>query len=543
MTTTHTQSQTWAIRPTSTASSQYYQAYIPNESTQRPVYSSFRSSQSSLSSIAVKDNIVVSRTTTFQWVRGELIAKGSYGRVYLALNVNNGELMAVKQVETPQSASDRADSRQMEVVDALKFESETLKDLEHPNIVQYLGFEETPENLNIFLEYVPGGTIGSCLLKHGRFDDDVTKWFTVQILAGLEYIHSTGILHRDLKGDNILVEPSGVCKISDFGISKRGDMHGQAATELRGTVYWMAPEVVNSDKRGYDSKVDIWSLGDPKERPTAAILRQHPYLKLTPGWEFHLSDVERAAPRVSIGHRKGKGSGRYRNSSAPASRHRRTVTDVPPIPTDSREYLPTVRPTDRLQLPSIDTGTSHRRRSSSRSRPSRPPSTEAPPIVYITPPSSPARASSRNSMSPSPATSESTRTSASLRPRKSFYVVNPDPEDDDRAGRLRTPYVYSPPPLPADDTLRASPSHRSQQRAKELLSRSSVADFKAGERRLAPAPSMQDLAGGLRTSSSRQSRDEYYSDSDSDSNAGTLWQKPPEIQKSISTWSLIGAEA
>jgi serine/threonine protein kinase len=62
-------------------------------------------------------------SATFQWVRGELIAKGSYGRVYLALNVSNGELMAVKQVETPHTASDRADSRQTEVVEALKFES------------------------------------------------------------------------------------------------------------------------------------------------------------------------------------------------------------------------------------------------------------------------------------------------------------------------------------------------------------------------------------------------------------------------------------
>ncbi|KAJ6604578.1 kinase-like domain-containing protein [Mycena vulgaris] len=370
---TSTQSQTWAIRPLSNASlasSQYYPSYSQNESTERSgVYSNSRSSRSSrsLASIAVEDNIVVSRTTTFQWVRGELIAKGSYGRVYLALNVNNGELMAVKQVEAPQTASDRADSRQIEVVEALKFESTTLKDLDHPNIVQYLGFEETPENLNIFLEYVPGGTIGSCLLKHGKFDDNVTKWFTVQILAGLEYLHSTGILHRDLKGDNILVETSGVCKISDFGISKKEDLKGQAFTELRGTVYWMAPEVVDSNKRGYDSKVDIWSLGcvvlemwtgerpwvgeevisvmlklykdklppplpphitlddlamdfrrkcfshifrNPQARPTAGVLRRHPYLKLTPGWVFQLSDIERSPARLSIWRERSKGSTR-----------------------------------------------------------------------------------------------------------------------------------------------------------------------------------------------------------------------------------------
>lgn len=150
---------------------------------------------------------------TFKWVRGELIGRGTYGRVYLALNATTGEMIAVKQVETPQTASDKNDSRQISVVQALKLESETLKDLDHPNIVQYLGFEETPSNLSMwvdlfnmrytslymtysFLEYVPGGSIGSCLLKHGKFDEDVTKSFTAQILGGLEYLHSKGILHR-----------------------------------------------------------------------------------------------------------------------------------------------------------------------------------------------------------------------------------------------------------------------------------------------------------------------------------------------------------
>jgi len=87
--------------------------------------------------------------TTFKWVRGELIGKGTYGRVYLALNATTGEMIAVKQVELPQTASDKNDSRQHTVVQALKSESETLRDLDHPNIVQYLGFEETPANLSM----------------------------------------------------------------------------------------------------------------------------------------------------------------------------------------------------------------------------------------------------------------------------------------------------------------------------------------------------------------------------------------------------------
>jgi mitogen-activated protein kinase kinase kinase len=86
---------------------------------------------------------------TFKWVRGELIGRGTYGRVYLALNTTTGEMIAVKQVEIPRTASDMNDSRQATVVQALKLESETLKVLDHPNVVQYLGFEETPTNLSM----------------------------------------------------------------------------------------------------------------------------------------------------------------------------------------------------------------------------------------------------------------------------------------------------------------------------------------------------------------------------------------------------------
>jgi hypothetical protein len=85
----------------------------------------------------------------FKWVRGELIGKGTYGRVYLALNATTGEMIAVKQVEIPQTASDWEDHRQVTVVEALKTENETLKDLDHPYIVQYLGFEETPMFLSM----------------------------------------------------------------------------------------------------------------------------------------------------------------------------------------------------------------------------------------------------------------------------------------------------------------------------------------------------------------------------------------------------------
>ncbi len=89
-----------------------------------------------------------STTAIFRWIRGELIGKGSYGRVYLGCNANTGEIIAVKQVELPKKQFEQT-NQQMEVANALKFESETLKDLEHPRIVRYLGYEESPESLNM----------------------------------------------------------------------------------------------------------------------------------------------------------------------------------------------------------------------------------------------------------------------------------------------------------------------------------------------------------------------------------------------------------
>lgn len=203
----------------------------------------------------------------FIWVKGELIGKGTFGKVYLALNATTGEMMAVKQVEVPQTASDRASARQREVIDALHSEVETLKDLDHLNIVQYLGFEALDDVYNLFLEYVPGGSVGRVLHMYGRFEEPIIRHLTYQILDGLSYLHSCNILHRDLKADNLLIDLDGVCKISDFGISKKSrDIYANdAEMSMQGTIFWMAPEVihnvVHNEKQGYSAKIDVWSLG------------------------------------------------------------------------------------------------------------------------------------------------------------------------------------------------------------------------------------------------------------------------------------------
>jgi mitogen-activated protein kinase kinase kinase len=150
-----------------------------------------------------------------------------------------------------------------EMVRSLDVEIETMEPLEHPNIVSYLGFERKDYSISIFLEYIPGGSIGSVLRKHGKFQESIVSSLTRQTLDGLAYLHNQGILHRDLKADNILLDIDGTAKISDFGISKKTDnIYGNdKQNTMQGSVFWMAPEVISSQGQGYSAKVDVWSLG------------------------------------------------------------------------------------------------------------------------------------------------------------------------------------------------------------------------------------------------------------------------------------------
>ncbi|KAF2685847.1 MAP kinase [Lentithecium fluviatile CBS 122367] len=203
------------------------------------------------------------RQLTFKWMKGQLIGKGTFGRVYLGMNITTGELIAVKQVEVNPKAAGSDKDKIKELVKSLDQEIDTMQHLDHPNIVQYLGCERKEYSISIFLEYISGGSVGSCIRKHGKFEECVVSSLTRQTLCGLSYLHREGILHRDLKADNILLDLDGTCKISDFGISKKSDnIYGNDITNsMQGSVFWMAPEVIRSQGQGYSAKVDIWSLG------------------------------------------------------------------------------------------------------------------------------------------------------------------------------------------------------------------------------------------------------------------------------------------
>ncbi|KIJ68913.1 hypothetical protein HYDPIDRAFT_23789 [Hydnomerulius pinastri MD-312] len=215
-----------------------------------------------------------------KWIKGALIGAGSFGKVYLGMDAVNGLLMAVKQVELPTGSAPN-EERKKSMLSALEREIDLLKDLQHPNIVQYLYSSVDDDFLNIFLEYVPGGSVTALLRNYGAFEEPLVKNFVRQILQGLNYLHERDIIHRDIKGGNILVDNKGGIKISDFGISKKVDgnlLTGKRMNRpsLQGSVFWMAPEVVQ--QKAHTSAADIWSVGC---LVVEMLTGEHPWAQLT----------------------------------------------------------------------------------------------------------------------------------------------------------------------------------------------------------------------------------------------------------------------
>eukprot|EP00667_Euglena_gracilis_P001720 EG_transcript_1719 len=195
------------------------------------------------------------------WRRGRVLGKGAYGVVYLGLNQSSGELLAVKQV----CIDDNENMPTQETfarLRALAQEIRMMENLQHPNIVRYLGTDRTENGIYIFMEYIPGGSIASLLKQFGPFQEKLISAYLRQILSGLNYLHGQHVLHRDIKGANILVSQKGEVKLADFGSSKSLQDIVQSTTiknTFVGTAEWMAPEAIAC--KNQTKPADIWSLG------------------------------------------------------------------------------------------------------------------------------------------------------------------------------------------------------------------------------------------------------------------------------------------
>ncbi|CAH8440359.1 unnamed protein product [Schistosoma rodhaini] len=190
----------------------------------------------------------------------EVVGKGTYGNVYKGRYTRTGQLAAIKVM--PITEEDEEE---------IKLEIDTLKKLSnHRNIASYYGAfikKSSPrDHLWLAMEYCGAGSVAD-LIKSTRtksLKEDWIAYISREILRGLMHLHANRVIHRDIKGQNVLLTDNAEVKLVDFGVSAQLDKTFGKRNTFIGTPYWMAPEVIHCEQDSsctYDARSDIWSLG------------------------------------------------------------------------------------------------------------------------------------------------------------------------------------------------------------------------------------------------------------------------------------------
>ncbi|KAL1898610.1 signal transducing kinase of the PAK [Sporothrix stenoceras] len=176
------------------------------------------------------------------------IGQGASGGVYTGFERGNNRLVAIKQMNLEQQPKK----------DLIINEILVMKDSSHPNIVNFIDSYLWEGELWVIMEFMEGGSLTDVVTYNIMTEGQIAS-VCRETLKGLQHLHSKGVIHRDIKSDNILLSMEGNIKLTDFGFCATINEAQNKRTTMVGTPYWMAPEVVM--RKEYGRKVDIWSLG------------------------------------------------------------------------------------------------------------------------------------------------------------------------------------------------------------------------------------------------------------------------------------------
>ena len=184
------------------------------------------------------------------------LGRGGSGVVYKAIHRLKGHIVAIKVISVLNVPKDQISNVEAEI--------RLMRGLKHPNIVKYIDSKLEGSDLCIVLEYVEGGSLSKIMhdVGQGTLPESLVTIYISKMLRGLVYLHSEGVIHRDIKAANILVDRDGEVRLADFGVAiqtQSSTMGSGAVRDVVGTPYWMAPEVIKMS--GATDRSDVWSVG------------------------------------------------------------------------------------------------------------------------------------------------------------------------------------------------------------------------------------------------------------------------------------------
>ncbi|KAE8703258.1 Cyclin-dependent kinase C-1 [Hibiscus syriacus] len=183
------------------------------------------------------------------------IGQGTYSNVYRAHDLDQKKIVALKKV--------RFDNLEPESVRFMAREIHILRRLDHPNVIKLEGLVTSRMSCSLYLvfEYMEHDLAGLASNPGLKFSEPQVKCYMQQLLRGLDHCHSHGVLHRDIKGSNLLIDNNGILKIADFGLASFYDPHQSQPLTSRVVTLWYRPPELLLGATSYGAAVDLWSTG------------------------------------------------------------------------------------------------------------------------------------------------------------------------------------------------------------------------------------------------------------------------------------------